>query len=308
MIIAVTPNPAIDHTVLIDDLTIGSVHGGATGVQVAGGKGLNVARAVRSLGADVIAVGPAGGATGAAIVSLAQAEGIDARFTDIQGSSRICTILTNGSGVSTVVNEVGPEVSAQEWDRFVEDLRTVVTSAQVVTISGSLPPGSAPESLSALAEVCPQDDDHVWIDCYPTWMGEAIDTGRSVKVNHAEAAAGLGRSIPTVGRSAWAVGAAAEIVQRGARQCIVTLGSEGAVWVTPDVVLVGEVPRIDAVNAVGSGDSFLAGIAVAIERGEDPERALALALAAGAANAMERYAGSFDVRVVEELAGSVVVV
>lgn len=307
MILSITPNPAVDRTVLVDSLRIGMVHGGASGFQAAGGKGLNVARAIRSLGGAVMVAGPTGGLTGATIQSLADSEGLRPAFTPIDDESRTCTILTDGAGSSTVINEAGPHVTSKEWARFVRDVGALASAAGFVTVSGSFPPGASPGSLRSLAGVCPVGGERVWIDCAPQWMAEALETGRSIKVNHHEAAGSLGLEAPATDRQAWATGAAQALVDRGAHSCVITLGSQGAVWADPEEVLVGEAPSIDAVNAVGSGDSFLAGLVIALERGESKRRSLALALATGAANAMEKHAGSFSESAAQELASTVVV-
>lgn len=307
MILTVTPNPAVDRTVIVDALTVGTVHRAASGFQAAGGKGLNVARAIRSLGGEAVVAGLIGGVTGAMIEMLAAEEGLRTAFTPIGGDSRTCTILTDRAGSSTVVNEVGPRVSAEEWAHFTKDVGRLAARADLVTISGSLPSGAGPGSLRSLSERCPPGGGRVWIDCSPAWMPEALETGRSIKVNHHEAGESLGSRAPVTGRVAWAVDAAEALLEQGAHSCVVTLGSQGAAWADRAGVLVGEAPLIDTVNAVGSGDSFLAGLAVLLERGESRRRALAVALAAGAANAMGPHAGALDIAVVEELAAAVVV-
>ncbi len=200
MILAITPNPALDRTVIVAGLTLGSVHVAAAGHQKAGGKGLNVARAVRSLGGDVIAAGPIGGVAGVSIDALATDEGLRTLFTRISGESRTCTILTDGVGTSTVVNEPGPDVSESEWRRFVGDVASAAADSQLVTISGSLPPSAAPGSLASLSEACPQDDEYVWIACDPKWMDEALRAGRAIKVNHHEEGGSLGIATPASDR------------------------------------------------------------------------------------------------------------
>ncbi len=307
MILTVTPNPAIDRTVLVSSLRIGSVHSGASGFQAAGGKGLNVARAIRALGGTALVTGPIGGITGTMIQALAADEGLPAAFTMIGHESRTCTILTDGAGSSTVVNEAGPQVSSAEWAQLVHDVGVSAAQADFVTISGSLPPNSGRGSMRSLIEACSLSRDKVWIDCAPHWIAEALETGRSIKVNHYEAAASLGLDTPVADRANWAVDAARALVDRGAQSCVLTLGSQGAVWADREEVLIGEAPTVDAVNTVGSGDSFLAGLAVASERGETKRRALALALAAGAANALRRHAGAFNEADVDELAATVIV-
>ncbi len=307
MILAVTPNRAVDRTVMVDHLRLGSVNGGAVGYQAAGGKGLNVARAIHSLGVDVLAMGPIGGTTGANIETFARDDGLQTRFSSISGESRTCTILADSEGSSTVVNEVGPNVSVAEWESFVGDVSDSAAEAACVTISGSLPGRVKSGSLLSLSAACPQDDGRVWIDCGPAWMGEALESGRSIKVNHHEAARSLGLSSASLDSVTLAMDAARTLVDQGANECIVTLGDRGAVWAKIDSTLFGESPRIDVVNSVGSGDSFLAGLVVSIERGESQRRALAVALASGAVNAMQSHAGRLDRSLVDELALDVVV-
>lgn len=302
VIVAITPNPALDRTVVVADLVVGGVHRGANAVEAAGGKGLNVARAIRSLGGEVVAMGPIGGSVGARIRDLAVSEGITTGFTRIHGTSRICTILTNQSGESTVVNEVGPTLSDVEWSVVIADIHSQATTADVVTISGSWPVASTADLLSRVTAGCPQPAGHVWIDSGPQWVAAAVATGRSVKVNHHEAAAALDVDAPEIERTSWAVDAARQLVGLGAYQCMITLGSEGAVWVTPDATLKAVAPTVATVNSVGSGDSLLGALAVGIAGGLPSAEVFAYAIAAGAANATTPTAATLDQRLVSELA------
>ena len=115
MLLAVAPNPAIDHILTVPTMTVGQVHR-ATGVQLApAGKGLNVARAARTLGCKALATGPLGGRPGQIVADLARTEGLPADWYWLStGETRTCLLINHAGTDTTVINEPGPNLSAEE--------------------------------------------------------------------------------------------------------------------------------------------------------------------------------------------------
>ena len=121
---------------------------------VAGGKGLNVARAVRALGSEVAIHGFLGGSIGDQIRDLAQVDGITDRHTPIRAQSRVCSILVEpGSRRSTVLNEPGPQVTADEVARFLQGLRVACAAGDLVLVSGSLPDSLDPGLAGEIVDI-----------------------------------------------------------------------------------------------------------------------------------------------------------
>ena len=124
MILTVTLNAAIDRTVAVPNFRLGHRHRAVESRTVAGGKGINVARALRLLGRPVIATGFAGGPTGNRVLEQLRKEAILTDFTWIAGETRInMAVIDPTSGEQTEINERGPAVSPEEVERFVERLR-----------------------------------------------------------------------------------------------------------------------------------------------------------------------------------------
>src|SRR5512141_1963084 len=122
MILCITPNPAIDRTLLLPKLDLGKVHRAQEVIVVAGGKGLNVARAIQTLGGQPFCMGFAGGHVGRLLADLAQEEGLSASWTWTNAETRTCTILVSGNRDATVINEPGQPISASDWQQLRQDV------------------------------------------------------------------------------------------------------------------------------------------------------------------------------------------
>ena len=140
MILTVTVNAAIDKTLTVANLQLGHRHRAQQGLVMAGGKGINVARALKNLGEPVIATGLAGGRTGMQIVDALTSEGILNDFVRIARESRTSTaVIDPTSGLQTEINEYGPEVTKDELETLLEKLRYLAGAVSTVVFSGSLP-------------------------------------------------------------------------------------------------------------------------------------------------------------------------
>src|SRR6201997_1419852 len=142
MIITVTLNAALDKTLEVPSFTLGRRHRTVDQTTMPGGKGVNVARAIKRLGQPVIATGLAGGATGTRIVEALNDESILNDFVRIREESRTNTaVLDPTTGLQTEINERGPAVSAREVELFRDKLLYLARGAAIVVFAGSLPRG-----------------------------------------------------------------------------------------------------------------------------------------------------------------------
>lgn len=296
MLLAVTPNPTIDRTLRVPVLTVGAVQR-ATQVRLgAGGKGLNVARVAGILGSPVLATGPLAGKAGQIVADLAAAEGLAADwFWLSQGETRTCLLINHDAGDATVINEPGPNVSPQDWAGFGRHAQRLAQQAQAVAFSGSIPLGVDPESPGGLARAVAAGGQPVYVDT----SGPALEAvlaqpqGLSIKINQMELAAGLNLAAerpPTE----WLIEAGQTLLARGAALVVVTRGGQGALAIAPEGIWQAAPPAIELVSTVGSGDSFLAGLAVARLRGQPIQQALALGVACGSANALGDMPACFE--------------
>jgi 1-phosphofructokinase family hexose kinase len=302
--IFVTPNPAIDRTMIIPKFIAGEVHRSTSTIIVAGGKGLNAARAARRFGAEPVCMGFVGGQTGQHFEKLAQSEGFHAVWTPIAGETRTCIILVDqASGYPSVINEPGPSISTVEWENLQKDIFSTLEAQPTpriqVCFSGSLPPGTPPELFGGTIRSLSVAGYAVWVDTSGSALKTAIASGPAgIKVNADEVAEVLGQPIRSISE---AVSAAQEIRQRGIQSVVLTLGKDGAVMVTKDGNWHATPPTIRAVSNVGSGDSFFGALIVALKRGHPPATALAWGVAAGTANTMSAGGASFALDTFQEL-------
>ena len=142
LIVTVTMNAAIDRTLTVPNFQRGQRHRASQGLTLAGGKGINIARALKSLGVPVVATGLAGGRTGTRIVEELTSEAILNDFVRIEDESRTSTAIVDPTGSSyTEVNEWGPHVEPEELEILLEKLAYLSRGADYVVFAGSLPRG-----------------------------------------------------------------------------------------------------------------------------------------------------------------------
>jgi 1-phosphofructokinase len=279
VIITLTVNPSLDRTVEIDTLVHGAVHR-ARAVHVdPGGKGVNVARVLSQNGYKSRAVLPAGPAADLLLALLTEA-GIEYVRTPIAGAVRSNTAVTEPDGTVTKFNEPGPRMSDEEVDALVAATVEAAQGATWVVLSGSLAPGLPDDFYASVVRRLEGTGARVAVDTSGPALGAVLDAGPAVvKPNREELVEVTGRTISTIGD---VVDAAQDVRRRGPATVLASLGRDGAVLVTEDLVVYAEPPPIAPVSTVGAGDSMLAGFLAA--GGADAE-ALREALAWGSAAA-----------------------
>src|SRR6266498_2212907 len=221
MILCITPNPAIDRTLIVPNLVLGNVHRAHQIIVAAGGKGLNVARAVRTLGGKSLCMGFAGGHSGRLLADLAQSEGLNSSWTWTDSETRTCTILVAQNGDATEIDEPGLPVSAADWARLRGKVQKHLSSFDQICVSGSLPPNSSIDDLRALLTMLIDAGKQVWVDT----SGASLDAVLNypdicIKVNGNEISKSLGfevKDIPSAQR------ALIILIERGLSACAITL-------------------------------------------------------------------------------------
>ena len=262
------------------------IHRPAAFIQVPGGKGLNVARAAATLGAEVQVVAVLRGHAGRWISDELDALGIPLTAVWAASETRSCLSVADAeTGSLTEFYESGSPVSEGEWGELVRAVRAYAAGAAWTTVSGSLPPGAPEGGYATLAEL-----GRVAVDTRV--LGEARPA--LVKVNAAEAAQLTGLGVDTEAEALEAALALRERAGGGTHAAVVTRGRDGAVLAAPDGTSWRGSLDADGPYPVGSGDAFLAGLVVALERSTSWPDALCAALGAGAANAEIPGAGRLD--------------
>ncbi|MGW3122732.1 1-phosphofructokinase [Streptomyces sp. NPDC001107] len=278
MILTVTPNPSLDRTYEVPWLDRGEVIR-ATGERMdPGGKGVNVSRAVAAAGQRTVAVLPLGGAPGALVADLLDAQGIEVAPVPVAGATRSNIALAEADGVLTKINAPGPELSAQEQELLLNTVHRQSPDADWIACCGSLPRGLGPAWYADVVARVHAGGARIALDTSgPALLAALRERPDVVKPNAEELAEAVGRPLFTVGD---AVKAAEELREMGARAVLASLGADGQLLVDASGLWFGSA-HVDVVRSnVGAGDSSLAGFLIA--GGSGPE-ALASAVAHGAA-------------------------
>jgi 1-phosphofructokinase len=282
MIVTLTPNPSIDRTVSITDLQRGQVHR-ATASQIdPGGKGVNISRALTAHKASTLAVLPAGGPQGHLLAELLEDAGIAVAIVPIAGSIRANVALVEPDGTTTKINEPGPLLSRAEIEALLAGaVDTLAEQPSWLVGSGSLPPGVDDDLYAGLVGRCRGVGVRVAIDASGPPMRLAVAAGPDlIKPNLEELEELVGRSLNTLGD---VLDAATGLVTSGVGTVVVSLGGQGALLVSAQVIAHAVAPVSTPLSTVGAGDALLAGYLYATGSGSSDVEALSVGVAWGAA-------------------------
>jgi 1-phosphofructokinase family hexose kinase len=308
MIITVTLNAAIDKSLTVPNFRLGRRHRTVDSHTMAGGKGVNIARTLKTLGQPVIATGLAGGSTGTHLVEQLTEESILNDFVRIREESRTNTsVLDPTNGEQTEVNERGPSVSAKEVELFRDKLLYLARGAAIVVFAGSLPRGVGADLYGSLIRDLQKLGVVTMIDTDGDPLRQAVRAEPDVvspNVLEAEELVGHEFSDEDEDRSI----AVREMVALGAREAIMTVPDGCFASVLVDGATRLHRARIEPrepVAAVGSGDAFLAGYVAARYGGSPPEDCLRYGVACGAESTKHLGAGLVDPKEVERMLAEV---
>lgn len=300
MILTVTLNAAIDKRYVVEGFRTGEVNRVKECTYVPGGKGLNVSKPASIYGAEVVATGFAGGHAGAYIEDALKPFGIRSAFYHVDAESRSCiNIWDEVNQVQTEFLEPGFTLTEEDFAGFEAKFRQLVQEAKVVAMSGSVPKGLDGTAYQRLVKIVKDAGIPVILDTSGKLleMGiEAIPT--MIKPNIDEIRMLTGKRCDDISEI---IEAAREIHERGVKIVAVSLGADGSLAVGDDGIFRARVPKIDAVNTVGCGDSMIAGFALGLSKGLPLEETLRLASAISAAAAMREETGFFVMEDMEKL-------
>ena len=307
MIVTVTVNAALDRTLTVPVFQIGFRHRSSDVLTLAGGKGINVARALKRLDMPVVATGLEGGRTGTRIVEELTAEAILNDFVRIAAESRTSTAVVDPtSGAYTEINEWGPEVTAAELQTLSEKLHYLSRGADFVVLSGSLPRKVPTSFYADTARELGRRDVRVVLDSEGEPLQVGVEAGPFlVSPNQREAEQLVGQELEDDDDFLMALDAIAEM---GARNVLITLetGCFALLRFGKKTRRVRALaPYVEPVSGVGSGDVLLAQFLASVVDERAPDETLRLAVAAGAASVREVGAGRFDPQVAAAILSNV---
>lgn len=308
----VTPNLTTDRTIELDELVAGGVHRTDRAVETLGGKGVNVARVARAFRRPAPVVGFVPEDDAARLTALAAEEGAELVAVAAPGRARCATVLIERSGRVTVLNEPGPEVGEEDWQRLLDVLAERCVGHASLTCLGSLPPGSPQDSYARCVLVAHEHGLLSVVDATGAALAAALKAAPDlVTPNLSEAGSvlsgtgGVQLEPDDVAAVERAGEAALELVVRGARRAVVTIGRFGAVLAEDGVLSYFPAPRVEVVNPIGAGDSLVGGLVHALEEGAGVAEAVRFGVATAASSCEQVLAGGVDPARVLELVGEV---
>lgn len=302
MILTLTLNPSVDISYHLDQFKLDTVNRVSQIGKTAGGKGLNVTRVLSELGDEVLASGLLGGELGTFIESQLDSNQIQRNFYHIQGQTRNCIAILH-EGQQTEILEQGPTVSTDEATEFKTYLETqLLNRAQVVAMSGSLPKGLETSYYADIVALAAARDIPTIVDSSgaslesvlnaqvkPTVIKPNIDElNQLINLNISEDVHELKVALE-------------QPIFEGIEWIIVSLGSKGAFAKHHYKYYRVNIPTIEVVNPVGSGDSTVAGIASALLHHESDEDLLKKANTLGMLNAQEKQTGHINIAHYDQL-------
>jgi len=312
MIVTVTLNTAIDKTLSVPNFRLGRRHRTVEQTTMPGGKGVNVARVLKTLGAPVIATGLAGGATGTRIVDQLTQLSVLSDFVRIGEESRTNTaVIDPTTGEQTEINERGPKVTPHEVELFVDKLLYLAKGASVCVFAGSLPRDVDTDIYAFLIRELRRLNVTTVIDTDGDPLRRAVRSEPDIiSPNVLEAEELVGHEFNDDEDRTYAV---REICELGAREAIMTMTDGVFARMSPsdgssEPSLYRVRVRGGAIEpraTVGSGDAFLAGFVASRYQGRSVEDSLAFGVACGAESTQHLGAGLVDPERVERLLGEV---
>ncbi len=291
-VLCVSPNMAIDKTVVVNAFHLNRIHRPGEVLQLAGGKGCNVARSLVQLGAKPVLTGWVGGYAGMFISSELEKEGIETDFIRTEFESRTClSILDETSNTMTEIYENGFPVSSEKVEELLENYRKKISQYAAVSFSGSLPPGVPDTFYAQLIHIAQQEDVPTFLDTSKAALRRGLEVEPFlVKPNQTEVEVLLGDRLL---EDASLIDRVKALASRYQSRIVVSMGAEGAIAVRDQEIHSIAAPQVNAVSAVGSGDAMLAGLIFGYLQGCSWEQMVKNGIAAGAANTLVLGAGKF---------------
>jgi len=282
MITTITLNPSLDQHITVDGLVMDGTNRWSRLYRYAGGKGIDVSRAIYEMGGRTVAYGFIGGTIGRAVEILLDKEGVPFSFTPIQRETRTNFIITDTkSSQQTRIDAPGPRISKGEWERFRRKMLRIRPSPDLIVAGGSVPPGIPNDVYYTIITEAKDFGVRTILDSDGQWLAEGVKAKPYlIKPNVQEAEELLNRELPT---EEAITKAALDIVDMGVEIAVISRGKDGIIAATKKEVLKVVSPPVKVKSAVGAGDCTIAGLALKLANKEPLAEACRLAVAMGTA-------------------------
>ena len=305
-ILCIALTPAWQDIIQFDAVRLGAVNRASATTGCPAGKGVNVARALMTLGGHPLLLGFVGGPAGRLLSAGLRRARIPSRLVSHPPSTRVCrTLLERGTGRATELVEEAPLPDRTAWRRLFDGYRRLVRRSRLVVIAGAPMPGAPAAVYARFAREAGKAGVPVIIDSRGAPLLDALPFKPLIaKLNREELAATAGRPLPSTSAL---VAAARRLTEAGAQHVVVTAGKRGAWLVSRDRVWRFTPPAVKPLNPIGSGDAMTAGIAFALGKGAPLDEAVRLGVACGTANAVTLLPADISLSSVRRLASRIAV-
>ena len=282
MIATVTLNPSLDEYIMVDGLMVEETNRWVRRRRYAGGKGIDVSRAIHEMDGVTIAYGFIGGPNGRLLEILLDEEGVLFSFNPINQETRTNFIISDiKTNHHTIIGAPGPRISKRELERFCKKLREVRPSPDILAIGGSVPPGVPVSIYYDIIMDAQNRDIKIILDAAEQWLAEGLKAKPYlIKPNVRETEALLGRELPT---EEAIIEAAFDLLDTGTEIVVISRGKDGIIAATKNNLYKAVPPPVKVRSAVGAGDCTVAGLAFRLAHNEPLMEACRLAVAMGAA-------------------------
>lgn len=301
MIYTVTLNPARDRTVVISDFAAGKVNRIKSFRDDPGGKGINVSKVIKSLGGRSVAMGILGGSTGEYIRNCLDEMGIENDFVFVEAETRTnIKVFDDKNLVTTDINEAGSPVSEETLGKVLEKILENARKGDMVVFAGKIPAGAPSDLLQKWIGTLKQNGVSAALDADSRTLKEGVKAAPMlIKPNEIELGELLGETLDSADKIV--KGAKRVMAENGISFVAVSMGADGAVFVTEKAAYRAMGLKIDAKSTVGAGDAMAASLAYGIDAGMDEIDACRLSIAASAAAVMCEGTQSADRKTIDEL-------
>ncbi|EPP5335969.1 1-phosphofructokinase [Vibrio alginolyticus] len=257
-VVTITLNPALDLTGSVNELNVGSVSLVQQSNLHAAGKGVNVAKVLSDLGADVTVTGFLGKDNPELFHQLFNDIGVKNEFVEVQGATRINVKLVEANGNVSDINFPGVQVKTDEIARFEETLFRLAETHDYFVLAGSLPGGVTAEQCAAWIKALHQQGKKVLFDSSKAALKSGIEAHPwLIKPNDEELGDFVGEHLETPEQCQ---AAAQALSDKGIENIVVSMGADGVMWLNQGKWLRAQPPRMNVVSTVGAGDTLVAGL------------------------------------------------
>ncbi len=282
MIATITLNPSLDEHITVHGLKVDESNRWTSLRYYAGGKGIDVSRAIHEMGGRTTAYGFIGGHQGRTVEILLDEEGVPFSFTPVEQETRTNFIITDTrTSKQTIINAPGPHISKKELERFRSKMGRIQPSPDLMVAGGSIPPGVPANIYYDIVLEAKGYGVRTILDTEGRWLEEGIKAKPYlIKPNIREAEELLETELPT---EEAIIKAVLNLVESDIEIVVISRGEEGIIAATRENIFKAVPPRVKVRSAVGAGDCTIAGLALKLAYGEPLLEACRLAVAMGTA-------------------------